>query len=534
MTTVSTTARSLRGLLVVFLGVGVLAQGCGSDGTTGTTPAPEASAIPALPEPPPAPTPEPEASQAALTHDFGDVTLGPGEELPNGCVQWTLNNEKPLYVNKVTLGNGGSYHHSNWFVVPEESYAGPDGRFDCGEREFNETIASVVGTVLFAQSTQSLLEEQPFAPGVVVKIPPRHKIIATVHLLNPSIREHETFLRVGLDLIHPRDVEVILTAFRLNYGALDIPPQSEARFTAECDFQDIFDAIIQQPIDLKLHWVLPHYHYLGNYFSVELLGGPNDGQVIHSLDTFNAEPNGKALAPPIDFAAAGARGLRMTCGYRNPRDESVRFGVGDQEMCVMLGLAESSMLLDGAVNTGNEVDGVVDGIVMNSGPCTGLGAPRNPAQTLPGDDEIEAPLYIPTSLPGDIDLPVIPPCADTPLGLSEPPATLSSISEIVFIGSCSFSACHDNQAPAGGLDLSSPNVYANLLGHEVTTAETSLPLIAPGDADGSWLYRLLSRCEPTDDTGRVVAHMPRNSPNLLPPEVVAKVRDWISNGALDN
>ena len=37
-----------------------------------------------------------------------------------------------------------------------------------------------------------------------------------------------------------------------------------------------------------------------------------------------------------------------------------------------------------------------------------------------------------------------------------------------------------------------------------------------------------------DDTGRVVAHMPRNSPVLLPPELVAKVRDWIQAGALDN
>ena len=43
----------------------------------------------------------------------------------------------------------------------------------------------------------------------------------------------------------------------------------------------------------------------------------------------------------------------------------------------------------------------------------------------------------------------------------------------------------------------------------------------------------LRRCEPADDTGRVVAHMPRNSPTLLPPELVAKVRDWILGGALE-
>ncbi len=536
MTTAKTVGRGLQGACTLLLGLAMIVQGCGSGGSSAQGPgAPEPSAIPAPPEPSPVPAPTPvtEDTQATLTHDFGEITLSPGEELPSDCVSWTLDNEKPLYVNKVTLGNGGAYHHSNWFVVPEQSYPGPDGRFPCAEREFDETVASIIGTVLFAQSTQSLLEEQPFAPGVVVKIPPRHKIVATIHLLNPSFRAHKTFLRLGLDLIHPRDVDVVLTAFRLNYGALDIPPESEARFTAECDFEEIFDTIIQKPLDLKLHWVLPHYHYLGNYFSVELLGGPMDGQVIHSLDTFNAEPNGKSLDPPIDLAASGARGLRMTCGYRNPRDESVGFGIGDQEMCVMLGLAESEMLLDGAVHTGNQVDGVVDGIVMNSGPCTGIGAPRNPAQTLPAADEIEAPLYVPASLPGDVELPVVPPCVDTPAVLSEPPATLTSISEGVFVGSCSFSACHDDQAPAGGLDLST-DAYEHLFDHEVTTAATSLPLIAPGDPEGSWLYHLLSRCEPTDDTGQVVAHMPRNSPNLLPPELVAKVRDWILRGALDD
>lgn len=200
----------------------------------------------------------------------------------------------------------------------------------------------------------------------------------------------------------------------------------------------------------------------------------------------------------------------------------------------MLGLAESSMLMSSNVGSGNQVDGVVDGIVMNSGPCTGIGAPNNPAQNHPTEEEIEGALYVPESLPGDVGLPVAPPCVDTPVVLSEPPTTLTSISEGMFLGSCTFSACHDDQAPAGGLDLLSGDVYENLFAHEVTTPHVSLPLIAPGDPEGSWLYRLLSQCEPQDDRGNVVAHMPRNSPQLLAPELVTKVRDWILEGAPDN
>jgi hypothetical protein len=125
----------------------------------------------------------------------------------------------------------------------------------------------------------------------------------------------------------------------------------------------------------------------------------------------------------------------------------------------------------------------------------------------------------------------VPPCVDTPeLALAEPPATLPSIQSAVFRGSCTFSACHDDLAPAAGLDLRSDGLYERLLHHQVFS-DTDLPLLRPGDAEGSWLFRLLSRCEPTDRSGRVVAHMPRNSPTLLPPELVAKVRDWILAGA---
>ncbi len=91
---------------------------------------------------------------------------------------------------------------------------------------------------------------------------------------------------------------MILAPFRLTYYTLEIPAQSEARFVTDCDLDEAFQTIAKRPLDLKLYWVLPHYHELGNYFSVEILGGPKDGEVIHSLDTFNAEPNGKALDPP--------------------------------------------------------------------------------------------------------------------------------------------------------------------------------------------------------------------------------------------
>ncbi len=65
-------------------------------------------------------------------------------------------------------------------------------------------------------------------------------------------------------------------------------------------------------------------------------------------------------------------------------------------------------------------------------------------------------------------------------------------------------------------------------------ADTTKPLIAPGDPDGSYLYQLLSQCTPRDQAGAKVNHMPLNSPFLLDEGLVAQVRDWIAAGAPDN
>src|SRR5690606_1259457 len=114
---------------------------------------------------------------ARLVHNFGDITLQPHQEIASQCVVWTLINDHAIYVNQITLANSGAYHHSNWFVVPESLYPGPDGFFRCRDRNFDELASAVNGTVIFAQSTQSLAETQQLARGAVIKIPPRHKVV---------------------------------------------------------------------------------------------------------------------------------------------------------------------------------------------------------------------------------------------------------------------------------------------------------------------------------------------------------------------
>lgn len=468
--------------------------------------------------------------QASVIHSFGEYALEAHEEV-QPCVQWTLHNEKPIYINTVTLANDGAFHHSNWFVIPEDTFPGEDGYYKCSDRNFTELGAALAGSVLFAQSTQSKFEQQPLPEGVVIKVPPRHKVVSSTHMLNLSSAPFATELRMTLDIIHPRTVEVIAAAFRLTYSDLDIPAQSESRFTGECAFDLHYESATGQPLDIKLYYALPHYHYLGNHFSLEILGGPQDGTSLFQIDGFNADANGYVFDPPIDLT--GANGLRFTCGYNNWTNSNVGWGIDDQEMCVMLGLMDGDALLDANVSSDSQVVGVEQGVVMNEGPCTILAAPKSPSQGPPTPEEIEAPLYVPPSDPGEPTVPVDP-CIDIdPAAAVEGPATLSSIHETIFVPNCTFSSCHGSQAPVAGLDLDATDLHGSLLSHPVQ-ANTDLSLVDPGSPETSWLYQLIAQCDPLDRDGVSVRHMPLNSPRLLDPGLVAKVRQWIEGGAPNN
>jgi len=473
--------------------------------------------------------PEPETT---LTHQFEPYTLESGEETVP-CVQWTLNNEKPLYVNEVTLANEGFFHHSNWFVAPEDYAAGEDGYFNCDDRGFSEFGAATQGTVLFAQSTQALEESQDLPDGVTIKIPANSKIVADVHFLNVSPREVSTSARMSLDLVHPKDVETVATPFRLSYYDLQIPPKSESRFTGECNFRGSYEATSDESFDdFRLFYVLPHYHEKGSYFSLEKYGGSAGGEQIFELSGFNAEANGQAFEPPVTME--NADGFRFTCGYDNPTDRTVTWGLGGSEMCVMLGFADSDMIIDASVSEETSLQRSEDGVDYFSSPkCSVLPLQGSEATTPPTEAEKNAEFYKPESS-NDEQLDPVPDCEDAdPQAepLREP--TLTNVQQQIFGVNCTYSSCHDVQGPTGNLNLTAEgDLHDRLLNHQTVTP-TDKPLVDPGNPTNSWLYTVLSTCNPK--AGDLdVSHMPRNSPTLLDDELVAMVREWIARGAKDN
>jgi hypothetical protein len=313
---------------------------------------------------------DPTAEACTFSKDVSTITVGAGVEDEDTCQSWTLNNPTELWVNAVGESNDGAYHHANWFFVPDDMFVAPDGTWSCSELGFSELNAAVIGGYLFALSTQSALENQQLPAGSGIRIPPYSRVIGSSHLLNASGDPITTTMHLELHTIPPADVKAKMAPARIQYHDLSLEPMARSSFTTECLFADDYTTQLGGPLKYELHYVLSHYHGLGAYARLEIAGGPRDGEVIMQHDGFG-ENFGVALDPPLDLGAAGAQGVRFTCGFQNPRNERVGWGIGDQEMCVVALQAKSDLAWDGDVRRGTGVSDGADaqGEIDHHGPC---------------------------------------------------------------------------------------------------------------------------------------------------------------------
>lgn len=105
--------------------------------------------------------------------------------------------------------------------------------------------------------------------------------------------------------------------------------------------------------------------------------------------------------------------------------------------------------------------------------------------------------------------------------------TYSSIQAQVFSVSCAVSGCHTGANPPQGLNLESDQSYGLLV--DVAANEVgSLDRVEPGDPNNSYLIHKL------EGSAAVGARMPADGPPYLTESQIEVIRQWISDGALDD
>jgi hypothetical protein len=291
--------------------------------------------------------PAPPASliDADFATRFGPFHLAPGEELSGVCVSWTLGNDEPLMVSAVEMASKGGFHHSNWFYVPEDRFDGPDGIWPCADRGFSAPVAAATGGVLFAQSTQAQTEIQRFADGVVIPVSARARVVADLHLLNTSGASLDADLSIGLHTVDPSEADTRLSGLMMQYEQLALPPMSRSLFRSSCAIDEEHLEQLDRPVDFSIYYVLPHYHALGTGMVLEALDKEGASKTIFENSASVGDPLGKVMAEPISLS--GYDQLRFSCAYDNPRGDTVGWGIGDQEMCVLLAFTDSPNLWAG-------------------------------------------------------------------------------------------------------------------------------------------------------------------------------------------
>jgi len=307
-------------------------------------------------------------SGTAMRHSFPEQEVTAGGELSGLCRSWTLNNEEEIWVSAVQLEQDELSHHSNWTFVPDAAYPGEDGIWPCAERGYDQLGAALMGGVLYAQSTQAAYEVQAFQEGAAIRLPPHARIISDIHILNTTTEDHRGNVDFTIYAIPRADVRIALVPFHIDYHALDIPARSDARFVADCTLRpDFLDSLAGAPFYLRLHYALPHTHALGTRVFLEAVGGAHDGEMIIDVSGYNGEARGRLYDPPMDLS--DIEGLRFGCEFQNPTTESVGYGIGDQEMCEMLGFIESPVAFETRVEERTTLP-EDDGMPVFGGPCS--------------------------------------------------------------------------------------------------------------------------------------------------------------------
>jgi hypothetical protein len=315
----------------------------------------------------------PDTRAQTLTHRMGPWMVAAGAERSSECESWTLNNDEPLYLSTVEMNATAGMHHSNWFFVPDTHYVGPDGTWACRTRNFDQGVASYLGGVFFAQSTQVQRETQQFPPGTAVVIPPHSRIIGALHMLNASPAARQVGIDFTVRTLARSAVRTRLSPFYLEYGPLEITPRGRSQFDVECALDERSRSLTGSPLDLRFFYGLAHYHELGSQMRVTVLGGPMDGRALYETDARQGESWARTMEPAVDVS--GARALRLTCVFDNTRSATVRYGIGDQEMCIWFGFTDSAYQWAGRATQAARPmvqTSVRDGVTHNLAPCNEL------------------------------------------------------------------------------------------------------------------------------------------------------------------
>jgi hypothetical protein len=255
---------------------------------------------------------------------LGPITVPPFTE-ETQCVLVQLDNEEPIFVNRIYNNLGSHSHHMIVYAITDQ----PDEAepFPCFPFRDALDTESVPLTV-----TQKAEEMIRLPEGVAYRFDPNQMIRLELHYINLSDEPIELTASTTFGTIEEDEFEHEAGFLFVGNLTIGLPPGEVTTIGPR------YQEMPRELYGANIFAITGHTHQWGIGVTVATVEGP-DGEdtTIYDIPDFNwDEPETVYYDPGLNVPEGG--GFRFSCTYENLSDEEVGFGVGfNDEMCFFWG-----------------------------------------------------------------------------------------------------------------------------------------------------------------------------------------------------
>ncbi len=245
-----------------------------------------------------------------------------------------LNNQQPVYVNRVQIEMmQGSHHFIGYLLdstaptlvkrllfIPNKirDLHLPDGSDD-------PLVLTTMAFHDFFTGTQTPRLDYEFPKGVALKLPAQTGLDLNTHYVNRTDKPSTGEVYMNLHTIEKSDVKHEAKIINFNNTDIDLPPNRITTVTADFRASE----------KMNVFQLFSHSHEKTIEFRVEIAGGKRDGELIYISYDWEHPPVMK-FDPPLVINRGEI--VRLKTSYNNWTDETINFGLRSvDEMMILFG-----------------------------------------------------------------------------------------------------------------------------------------------------------------------------------------------------
>lgn len=239
------------------------------------------------------------------------IPVDPGQEVQN-CYFFEVPFDRPVLVNRITLGQNAGSHHMNVFRVRTiQALDGAPGDVVYGGECWKSTNWADWPLVANSQSTG--IEDWSMPDGVALRLEAHEKLMLQSHYVNATTQTTPTHGKAMVDFYGLPDgstAEELGTLFATNQSIKVCPGQTDVSYSATCP--------IAADHDVTVIAATGHFHSRGDRFTMRTFDAiTQDGAQFYESTSWDHPPFTRGLDVKISMGNL----MQWTCEFSAGPDE---------------------------------------------------------------------------------------------------------------------------------------------------------------------------------------------------------------------